>query len=329
MGDMGELQAAYALERKKRKDSDNQITHLSGARESLLTSLRKLKEQYGTLKAHVKKLEGNGSVAAARPVIETTAPSEVLPSTASAPPAPDGTGFKLRRCSSALARGNVSAPSSRTQKMPRAAQSEPQHRDATVGPSCLAKRGQPLTKQQRISFEAEESLKKEFKIKSYAGLEKGVKRSLWTPKAGSTLACDACSIRVALAEGNLQLDPTKSQFMQERFLCVTCGGNSASIRPAANLLLADAPAATLVPADSKDSTSPDKKASIVEASGQGKGDKGANPAGGERVAELASSAPAEKDAKLAQQSSAEQESKLAAPASAGEDAKLAAPSTDL
>merc|ERR1711865_408409 len=98
-------------------------------------------------------------------------------------------------------------------------------------------------RKERIHFEADDGLVKEVKIKSYAGLEKGVRKTLWTPKAGSTLACDACSIRVPLVQGNLQLDATRSQFMQERFLCGNCAGD-AGIRPATtNLLLADAPSA--------------------------------------------------------------------------------------
>jgi hypothetical protein len=243
--EISDLQAACAAERVKRKDRESQIASLTTAREGLLTALRRLKDQYSALKAHVKKLGSNGSSSTS--ICETGGSSDAV-ETAEA--ALETAGSKPRRSSGALVRANGALQAQRMQKIPRA-HSEPQHREAIAGPSVLGKRGEPSKRKERISIGADETYFKEVRIKSYAGLDKSLKKTLWTPKAGSTLACDACSIRVPLAQGNLQLDPMKSQFMQERFLCGNCGGDTDS-RSAANLLLADAPAANVSVSESRE-----------------------------------------------------------------------------
>jgi hypothetical protein len=132
-----------------------------------------------------------------------------------------------------------SRPLTRREQQPDQFLEEPKHREAIVGPTALRKRKQDETlgKKKNISFAAEESLAKSFDIVSFAVY----KKKLWFIKAGSTLECNQCSVRAPLSLGNLNLYPSRGQFMQERFLCEACCGNVASPegRPVSNLLLAD------------------------------------------------------------------------------------------
>lgn len=79
---------------------------------------------------------------------------------------------------------------------------------------CEAAGGSSL----RITFAGASELVNARQITSYRGF--GDK--LWFTRPNARVCCDRCNMRVPQAQGSLLSDPSRSQFMQEKFLCGFC-----------------------------------------------------------------------------------------------------------
>lgn len=103
------------------------------------------------------------------------------------------------------------------------------HREVLVGPSILRKLRRPPMARPSIRFLPDDQLVTEVKIRSY----KQDRKKLWTSVGGKSLVCDACDKKALRSQGILMSDASRSQFMQERFVCHDCamlenGGDATS-----------------------------------------------------------------------------------------------------
>jgi len=70
----------------------------------------------------------------------------------------------------------------------------------------------------RVAFAAEDKLTQVRPIVSHRG------GSLWFVKPGTLAVCDACDRKMPTSQGALFSDPSRSQFMQDKFYCRECAG---------------------------------------------------------------------------------------------------------
>lgn len=217
---LGETLAARAV----------QIGSLSKARESLLTTISRMKQKMAVMRVQNQEVQpalGSApSDAQANEGAPVTGTSTSSSSTTAAEPKAGGTATTR-----AVPRAHAKVPAGPLPHRTMSSPSSVLRKSRTVRNQASEEGGEANGKgpdatqahSHHISFAEGEALQAMYEIDSYKDLGK----QLWVQKPGTKVYCDQCFRRVPQARGNLQQDPTRSQFSQERFLCEEC--NSAAV----------------------------------------------------------------------------------------------------